>query len=113
MEASGPRPRLPDVHTWAKVRIEDTATPEAFAHDATRVQAFYNARRVQLRDPATQPNAAHFALVRLAREHPGPVRVITQNVDDRHDRAGQPSLLHMHGELARPGACAAGRCRPS
>lgn len=86
---------------WAKVRIEDVATPEAFARDPARVQAFYDARRVQLRDPAIQPNAAHHALARLAHEYPGPVLVVTQNVDDLHDRAGQPSLLHMHGELSK------------
>ena len=63
---------------WAKVRIEDVATPEAFARDPARVQAFYDARRVQLRDPAIQPNAAHHALARLAREYPGPVLVVTQ-----------------------------------
>ena len=86
---------------WTRVRIEDVATPEAFARDPARVQAFYDARRVQLRDPAIQPNAAHHALARLGREHPGPVLVVTQNVDDLHDRAGQPSLLHMHGELSK------------
>ena len=86
---------------WTKVRVEDVATPEAFARDPARVHAFYDARRVQLRDPAIRPNAAHLALARLAREHPGPVLVVTQNVDDLHNRAGQPSLLHMHGELAK------------
>src|ERR1044072_6609584 len=86
---------------WAKVRIEDVATPEAFARDPARVHAFYDARRVQLRDPAIQPNAAHPALVRLAHNYPGPIIVVTQDDDDLHDRAGQPSLLHMHGELAK------------
>lgn len=86
---------------WAKVRLEDVATPQAFARDPQRVQAFYDARRVQLADPAVQPNAAHHALVRLAHEHPGPVLVVTQNIDDLHGRAGQPALLHMHGELAK------------
>ncbi len=90
---------------WAKVRIEDVATPQAFTRDPARVQAFYDARRIQLRDPAIQPNAAHLALARLAREHPGPVLVVTQNVDDLHERAGQSRLLHMHGELAKA------RCR--
>lgn len=102
---------------WAKVRIEDVATPEAFTRDPARVQAFYDARRVQLRDPAIQPNAAHHALARLAREYPGPVLVVTQNVDDLHDRAGQPSLLppamrSIAGSTAnspRRGACAAAR----
>ncbi len=84
---------------WSRVRIEEVATPQAFARNPARVQAFYDARREQLQDPAVQPNAAHHALARLAREYPGPVLVVTQNVDDLHDRAGQPNLLHMHGEL--------------
>ncbi len=86
---------------WAEVDVEDVATPRAYARDPARVQAFYDMRRLQLQDPAIQPNAAHLALARLAREHPGPVLVVTQNVDDLHDRAGQPGLLHMHGELAK------------
>jgi NAD-dependent deacetylase len=91
---------------WAQVRIEDVATPEAFAHDPARVHAFYNARRAQL--SKAEPNAAHFALARLEREWPGPVLLVTQNVDDLHDRAGSRPL-HMHGELrrARCLACAA------
>lgn len=97
---------------WAKVRIEDVATPEAFARDPARVHAFYDARRVQLRDPGIQPNAAHHALARLAHEHPGPVLVVTQNVDDLHDRAGQPSLLHMHGELLKARCLRCGAVSP-
>jgi NAD-dependent deacetylase len=94
---------------WASVRIEDVATPEAFARDPARVHGFYNARRRALADPAIVPNAAHHALVALERRWPAPVLVVTQNVDDLHDRAGQRSLLHMHGELtrARCGACGA------
>lgn len=92
---------------WAQVRIEDVATPEAFARDPHRVHAFYNARRRQLADPAVQPNAAHRALARLARHWPGGVTVVTQNVDDLHDRAGTPNLIHMHGELAK---ARCGRC---
>ena len=86
---------------WQRVRIEDVATPEAFARDPERVHAFYNARRAGLRDPAVQPNAAHAALVELERRWPGRVLLVTQNVDDLHDRAGQRNLLHMHGELLR------------
>jgi len=86
---------------WAKVRIEDVATPEAFARDPGRVQAFYNARRRSLLDPAVQPNAAHSALARLEREWPGPVLLVTQNIDDLHDRAGSQNLIHMHGEMLR------------
>ncbi len=91
---------------WQRVRIEDVATPEAFARDPAHVHAFYNARRAQLAE--VQPNAAHLALARLEREWPGGFLLVTQNVDDLHDRAGsQP--LHMHGELRRVrcGACGA------
>jgi NAD-dependent deacetylase len=91
---------------WAQVRIEDVATPEAFARDPARVQEFYNARRAGLLDPAVQPNAAHRALARLEQEHDAPVTLVTQNVDDLHERAGSRNLLHMHGELLKS-RCAA------
>ncbi len=90
---------------WQRVRIEDVATPEAFARDPARVHAFYNARRAQL--PAAQPNAAHHALARLEREWPGAFLLVTQNVDDLHDRAGSHPL-HMHGELRRVRCLACG-----
>ncbi len=90
---------------WARVRIEDVATPEAFARDPARVHAFYNARRAQLRDPAVAPNAAHRALAELDARWPGEMLLVTQNVDDLHDRAGSRRLLHMHGELLKA------RCR--
>lgn len=83
---------------WAQVRIEDVATPEAFARDPVRVHGFYNARRAQL--PLARPNAAHTALARLEHLWPGDFLLVTQNVDDLHDRAGSRPL-HMHGELAR------------
>jgi NAD-dependent deacetylase len=86
---------------WAKVRIEDVATPEAFRRDPDRVHEFYNARRAQLRDPAIGPNAAHEALAELERRWPGEMLLVTQNVDDLHDRAGSRKLIHMHGELMR------------
>ncbi|MGG5812100.1 Sir2 family NAD+-dependent deacetylase [Falsiroseomonas sp. CW058] len=86
---------------WARIRIEDVATPEAFARDPAHVHAFYNARRAQLRDPAVQPNAAHLALAELERRWPGEVLLVTQNVDDLHGRAGSRKLLHMHGELMK------------
>ena len=97
---------------WARVRIEDVATPEAFARDPGRVQAFYNARRAQLADPAIAPNAAHLALARLEREWPAEVLVVTQNVDDLHERAGTRNLLHMHGELAKARCLACGAASP-
>lgn len=84
---------------WAKVRLEDVATPEAFARDPARVQSFYNARRRSLRNGSVTPNTAHLALADLERRHPGQVLLVTQNIDDLHDRAGSRNLLHMHGEL--------------
>jgi NAD-dependent deacetylase len=90
---------------WATVRIEDVATPEAFARDPERAHGFYNARRAQLRDPAVRPNAAHAALAALDARWPGDLLLVTQNVDDLHERAGSRRMLHMHGELMKA------RCR--
>jgi NAD-dependent deacetylase len=92
---------------WAKVRLEDVATPEAFARDPAKVQAFYNDRRRGLRDGNVTPNAAHRALAELEREFSGEALLVTQNIDDLHDRAGSRNLIHMHGELfkARCAAC--------
>lgn len=84
---------------WAKHKIEDVATPEAFARNPEQVQAFYNMRRAEL--ARVEPNAAHYALARLESELDGHVTIITQNVDDLHERAGSKNLLHMHGELMR------------
>jgi len=86
---------------WSKVRLEDVATPEGFAADPDLVHDFYNARRAGLTDPTIQPNAAHHALARLEREWPGSVLVVTQNIDDLHERAGTRNLIHMHGELLK------------
>ena len=83
---------------WSTIRLEDVATPEAFRRDPAHVHAFYNARRAQLSE--VEPNAAHHALARLEQEYPGDVLLVTQNVDDLHDRAGSHPL-HMHGELRR------------
>ena len=93
---------------WARVSIEDVATPEAFARDADAVHGFYNSRRQRLATGGIEPNAAHRALARLEAEWPGRVLVVTQNIDDLHERAGTENLIHMHGELlrARCGACA-------
>jgi NAD-dependent deacetylase len=81
---------------WEGHRVEDVATPEAFRRDPALVHAFYNARRAQL--DAVEPNAAHKALARLDAEWPGELLLITQNVDDLHERAGSKRLIHMHGE---------------
>ena len=82
---------------WEDHRIEDVATPEGFARDPALVHRFYDARRAALRE--VEPNAAHKALARLEREWPGQVLLVTQNVDDLHERAGSAKLIHMHGEL--------------
>jgi NAD-dependent deacetylase len=82
---------------WEKHDPMDIATPAAFARDPALVYRFYNARRRQL--PQVQPNAAHLALARLQREFDGPVFVVTQNVDDLHERGGSGQVCHMHGQL--------------
>ncbi|HYI63876.1 MAG TPA: NAD-dependent deacylase [Allosphingosinicella sp.] len=82
---------------WEGHRVEDVATPEAFARDPALVHAFYDARRAAL--ATVEPNAAHKALARLDAGWPGELLIVTQNVDDLHERAGAKRLLHMHGEL--------------
>ncbi len=84
---------------WAKYNIEDVATPEAFARDPAKVHAFYNERRRA--HSGVEPNAAHFALARLEREHEGEVLVVTQNIDALHEAAGSRNVIHMHGELLK------------
>ena len=84
---------------WEGHRVEDVCTPEAFLRDPALVHAFYDARRSKLGTVA--PNAAHEALARLDAEWPGELLLITQNVDDLHERAGSKRLLHMHGELTK------------
>ncbi len=86
---------------WARYDAEDVATPEAFRRNPELVREFYNARRRQLLSPEVRPNAAHHALARLEREWPGEVLVVTQNVDNLHERAGSRNLIHMHGELCK------------
>ena len=93
---------------WENHRVEDVATPEAFLRNPLLVQNFYNQRRHQLLTPAIQPNAAHRALAKLEKAFPaGKVLLVTQNIDDLHERAGSRNLIHMHGELLK------GRCQTS
>ena len=82
---------------WEGHRVEDVCTPEALASDPALVHRFYDLRRAAL--AGVQPNAAHHALARLDREWTGELLIVTQNVDDLHERAGATRLLHMHGEL--------------
>lgn len=84
---------------WEGHRVEEVATPEAFQRNPALVHAFYDARRAKLAQ--VQPNAAHEALARLDRLWAGELLVVTQNVDDLHERAGLRRLLHMHGELKK------------
>lgn len=82
---------------WEGHRVEDVCTPQALARDPALVHAFYDARRARLGEVV--PNAAHYALARLDAAWPGELLIVTQNVDDLHERAGAKRLLHMHGEL--------------
>jgi len=90
---------------WENHRIEDVATPEGFHDNPVRVHEFYNKRRRQLQNPAIRPNAAHTALAQL--EHAvsencqGNFLLVTQNIDNLHERAGSRNLVHMHGELLK------------
>jgi NAD-dependent deacetylase len=92
---------------WEGHRVEEVATPQAFARDPRLVHRFYNERRARLGDASIQPNAAHTALAELERRWPGAFLLVTQNVDDLHERAGSRRLVHLHGELRRAlcGAC--------
>jgi len=82
---------------WNNYRVEEVATPEAWAADMDLVLEFYNQRRKQLFE--CEPNPAHYALAELQDKHD--VRIITQNVDDLHERAGSKQVLHLHGELKK------------
>ena len=86
---------------WSRVRIEDVATPDAFDANPARVLDFYNMRRRGLLAETVAPNAAHLALARLEADWPDEVLIVTQNIDDLHERAGSKNLIHMHGELLK------------
>ena len=81
---------------WEQHRVEDVATPEAFARDPDLVHRFYDMRRAAIQEKA--PNPAHSALARLDEAWDGELLIVTQNVDDLHTRAGARRVLHMHGE---------------
>lgn len=84
---------------WEDHRIEDVATPEGFMRNPLLVQRFYNERRAQLKMPEIMPNKAHYALAQLEAHLGDHFLLVTQNVDDLHERAGNKRLIHMHGEL--------------
>jgi NAD-dependent deacetylase len=102
---------------WCGHPVDKVATPEGFAADPARVQDFYNQRRRQLAE--VEPNAAHAALAKLAAEWSGDLLLVTQNVDDLHDRAHEAlppgpgfGLLHMHGELLKARHVRTGAVQP-
>jgi NAD-dependent deacetylase len=95
---------------WEGHRVEDVCTPEALARDPELVHRFYDLRRAAL--ATVKPNAAHHALARLDARWPGDLLIVTQNVDDLHERAGARRMLHMHGELQSALCAACGQRAP-
>ncbi len=84
---------------WSKYDLNDVATPEGFARNPAMVHDFYNQRRASLAN--VKPNPAHEALARLEQAWHGDFLLVTQNIDNLHERAGSRKLIHMHGELTR------------
>ena len=82
---------------WEDYRIEDVATPEAWVNNQELVLEFYNQRRKQVL--AAKPNAAHYFIAELQTIYD--VQVITQNIDDLHERAGSKKVMHLHGEIMK------------
>lgn len=95
---------------WEGHRVEDVCTPQALARDPATVHRFYDERRAKLAEVA--PNPAHDALAALDHGWPGNLLIVTQNVDDLHERAGATRLLHMHGELLSALCAACGAAKP-
>ncbi|AKH70455.1 NAD-dependent protein deacetylase, SIR2 family [Spongiibacter sp. IMCC21906] len=86
---------------WEEHRVEDVATPEGFAANPELVHQFYNSRRRQLLGFEVAPNPAHKALAELEARLNGNLLLVTQNIDNLHERAGSGNVLHMHGELLK------------
>ena len=93
---------------WSRYRVEDVATPEAFARNPRQVHDFYNLRRRNLLAGHVKPNAAHAALAELEHRWPDEFLLVTQNIDDLHERAGSRKLVHMHGEMRKVRCAACG-----
>ena len=94
---------------WENHRVEDVATPEAFARDPGLVYRFYNLRRAQLTSAEVQPNPAHQALAKLEQHYQDKVLLVTQNVDNLHEQAGSRRVMHMHGDLLSARCCHSGK----
>jgi NAD-dependent deacetylase len=86
---------------WENHKIEDVVTPEGFHANPALVQDFYNQRRRKLQSDTIAPNPAHTALGRLEKELDGTVTIVTQNIDNLHERGGSQNIIHMHGELLK------------
>lgn len=86
---------------WARVNLDDVATPAGFARDPERLHQFHNSLRSRLLSDTIRPNAAHDALAKLERDWNGKVLLVSQNVDNLHERAGSINVTHMHGELLK------------
>lgn len=86
---------------WEEHRVEDVATPTAFARNPELVQRFYNERRRPIAEQTVAPNPAHFALAKLEQEFTGSCTLVTQNIDNLHTRAGSKNVYHMHGEILK------------
>jgi NAD-dependent deacetylase len=94
---------------WEEEKIEEVATPEAFRENPKKVFDFYNRRKKQLLETNLSPNKAHLALAKLEKKYQGEVNLITQNVDNLHERAGSLKIIHMHGELLKMRCQTSGR----
>lgn len=86
---------------WEEHRVEDVATPEGYSRDPEFVLNFYNLLRKNLQQEKIKPNAAHIALAKLEETFDGEFLLVTQNIDDLHERAGSKNMIHMHGELLK------------
>ena len=86
---------------WESYRVEEVASPEGFAADPVLVHRFYNLRRHNLLHGGIDPNPAHRALAKLEQEFPGDFLLVTQNIDNLHERAGSLRMVHMHGEILK------------
>lgn len=86
---------------WENHRVEDVATPDGYARDPQTVLRFYNDRRRHILEPAVKPNPAHYALARLEARLGDNLLLVTQNIDNLHERAGNRRVVHMHGELLK------------
>ena len=94
---------------WENHHIEDVASPEGFSRDPNTVHHFYNQRRHQLLSKEIEPNTAHLALADFESKFSGKYTLITQNIDNLHERAGSSMLYHMHGELLKIRCVQSGR----